>query len=241
MKQVFNSIRKNLVPLTGVLLLSVLFTACKKDNDPIANTPVSGLMAFNLSPDKAALGVSLGGSNLTNVPLNYTSFTGNYLQVFPGARTVEAYDFNSNAPIASVSQTFVANKYYSVFTLGANGTYRNLVVEDLLDSIPSSTGDAFVRFVNAIPDSSASTVTVTKGGTNVITNSSSYAGVSAFTKIAPGDITFNVSNGTTINASRTFAVEKDKVYTVLLVGLPGNADPVKAVQIKYITNGSITP
>jgi hypothetical protein len=43
------------------------------------------------------------------------------------------------------------------------------------------------------------------------------------------------------DTSRTVTLEKDKVYTVLLVGIPGQTDTTKSVQIKYIANGTLTP
>jgi hypothetical protein len=43
------------------------------------------------------------------------------------------------------------------------------------------------------------------------------------------------------DTSRTVTLEKDKVYTVLLVGIPGLTDKTKSVQIKYIANGTLTP
>ncbi len=37
------------------------------------------------------------------------------------------------------------------------------------------------------------------------------------------------------------ALEKDKVYTLLLTGMPNATDTTKAVKIKYIVNGTVTP
>ena len=240
MKKMLKTARKGFTPLAGVLLLGLLFTACKKDNNSNTETPAAGLMSFNLSADKA-IGISLGNGNLNNVPLNYTSYTGAYQPVFPGTRTVESFDFYTGSSIATASQNFEVNKYYSLFTVGANGHYRNVVVEDELDSIPTTSGNAFVRFVNGIVDSvSTPAVKITSGAT-VIDNTAAYATVSGFKSVAPGDITLSVSNGGSISATRTFAVEKDRVYTVLLVGVPGDSDPAKAVQIKFISNGTVAP
>ncbi|MES2892209.1 MAG: DUF4397 domain-containing protein [Bacteroidota bacterium] len=240
MKKLFNPSRKNLFAVGGLLVAAALFASCKKDNDVNTEIPAAGVMAFNLAPDKPGVIVSLGGNSLTNVPLNYTSFTGVYQRAFPGTRLVESIDASTGTPFASTSQNFEVNKYYSVFAMGTNGTYRNVVVEDELDSLPSTTGNAYLRFVNAVPDSGSSTVKITSGATTVDANSN-YGQVSAFTGFAPGNVTLAVNNEGNVNASRTFPVEKDKVYTVLLVGVPGSNDSTKAVQIKYITNGTITP
>ena len=58
--------------------------------------------------------------------------------------------------------------------------------------------------------------------------------------IDAGDVAVKVSNGSSIDASRNIPVEQGKVHTVLLAGVPGAADTTKAVQIKYILNGSLS-
>lgn len=231
-------VRKLIVPLSGIILISLLFTACKKDDQPVVNTPVAGLMAFNLTIDKPATGITLGGNNLTNVPLGFSNFTGAYLPVFTGARVVEAVDINTRMPFTSGSQNFMADKYYSAFIVGANGIYNNVIVEDMLDSLTMTSGEAYVRYINAIPDSSSPAVTITSGA-NVMDNNATYGSVSGFSKLATGDAMFSVNNGSTINANRSITLENNKVYTILLVGQPGSTDPDKTVQIKYIVNGIV--
>lgn len=241
MKQKFGRFRAGLLAAGSILFLSMVFTACKKDSDDVDNNvPVAGLMGFNLAPDKASIGFALSGSSLTNVPLNFTSYTGVYQRIFTGSREVQAYDFGASTPFASTSQNFEAGKYYSVFTLGTGGTYKNLVVEDKLDTLSATTNQAYVRYVNAIPDSSKPAVTLTANGTDISNGSAAYASVSEFTGVTPGDLTIKVANGTNISATRTITLEKNKVYTILLVGVPGATEPEKVVQIKFITNGTIS-
>ncbi len=219
----------------------VLFSACKKSD--VANTmPTSGLMAFNLVPDSIPPVVFvLNNNSITNLPLSFNNYTGSYLPVYSGPRTLELYEANSDSALATTSYTFEPKKYYSAFAIGANGTYKTMIVDDHLDSLPDSTGNAFVRYVNAIPDSSTQKVTISSNETNDVTENTSFGDVSGFTGIAPGDITVNLSNDSTISANKTITLEKDKVYTVLLTGMPHAADTAKAVKIKYIVNGSLTP
>ena len=242
MKKMFNAVRNNILPITGIFLSLLLFSACNKLDDDNGNTnpPVAGLMAFNLAPDKSSIGISLSGSNLTNVPLNYTNFTGVYQPIFPGSRQVEAFDFGGPTPFATATRNFTAEKYYSSFTVGANGVYANMVVEDELDTLSASSGDAFVRYVNAIPDSSDAIVTIASGTIDINANAS-YPSVSAFHAVNAGDLVIGAKIGTTVNANRTITIEKGKIYTILLVGIPGSTDPVKEVQIKFIQNGTLTP
>lgn len=240
MKKFFSSIRFSLVMAGSVLMAGVLLSSCLKNNDDTPATPVSGLMAFNLAADQTAVGISLSGNYLTNTPLTYTSFTGSYLPVYTGTRAVQSVNFNGSAILATASQVFEADKYYSVFVVGNNNVYKNVLVEDKFDSLSGSSGKAYVRFINAIPDSSLPAVTIAAGGTNAVNTPAAFTTVSDFTAITPGDINVTVSNGSTIQANRTFAVEAKKVYTVLLTGIPGQTDVTKAVQIKYITNGTLS-
>lgn len=242
MNKLFNVPRLNILPIAGIVSIIFLFMSCKKSEDNV-NTrfPSAGLMAFNLSPDKAAIGITLSGNNLTTVPLGYTSFTGAYLPVFTGSREVRSYDVNTGASLATDNRVFQDSMYYSLFTLGANGNYRNLVVNDKLDSLSSTSGEAFVRYINAIPDSSKPIVTITSNGTDLVNNSASFASVSGFSAVSPGNISISVNNGAGISANRTIMAETGKVYTILLVGVAGDPDPAKGVQVKFIQNGTVSP
>lgn len=224
-----------------LLFSAIAFSACKKDDTP--STPTSGLMAFNLIPDSTGSVVFvLDNNSITNAPLTYTNFTGAYLPIYSGMRTLGLYEAsNPDSALGSATFNFEPKKYYSAFGIGANGNYQNLITNDELDSLPSSTGNAFVRYINAIPDSSHPVVTISSNGTDEIKENAPFGKVSDFTQIAPGDISMNVSNDSTISTSRTIPVQKDGVYTVLIMGMPGAADTTRAVQIKYIVNGTITP
>jgi Domain of unknown function (DUF4397) len=243
MKISFSSVRTHLFLAGGVLMGGLLLSACNKlhdDNNGNGNTPASGLMAFNLAPDKPAVQVALSGSALTNDALAYGSYTGNYLAVYTGTRNVEAYD-NVGSPFASTPYNFEPNKYYSAFVVGAGGNYENVVVNDKFDSLSVASGEAYVRYINAIPDSGAAPlVTISANGTNVSSANAAFKTVSDFTAVTPGDVKIEVSNGGTINANRTISLETKKAYTVLLVGRPSSTGPDDSVQIKFITNGALS-
>ncbi len=223
-----------------LLFSAVAFSACKKENVPA--TPTAGLMAFNLIPDSTQPVVFVLDNNaLANSAIGFGNFTGGYLNVFTGPRTVNLFENGSDSALATMSYTFQPNMYYSAFAMGANGTYKNMIVKDNLDSLPTSTGNAYVRYVNAIPDSSAEMFTVSANSSNVVNANTSFGDVSDFTGIAPGDISINLDNGSTISANKTMTLEQNKVYTVLLTGMPNATDTTKTVRIKYIVNGTVTP
>lgn len=231
-----------IIPLLGLLVITFLFSACKKTNDTVPQSPVAGLMAFNLVPGQSAIGISLSGSNLTNAPLYYTSYTGGYQPVYVGNRDVESYDFTTGSTLATTPQLFEDSSYYSVFVIGDSSTYKNVVVKDNIDSLTATSGQAFVRYVNAISDSTIQPmVTVSANGTDVFNTNAAFGSVSDFKPITAGDISVSVNSNTDVNSNRTFSVDDGKVYTILLSGIPGETDSTKAVQIKYISNGTVTP
>ena len=227
---------RNLFAASAVVLSGLFLAGCNKDDDqPVPEQPAAGLMAANLATDKASIGVSLSGNPLGSQPLAYAAYTGGYLPVFPGDRPVTAFDVSSGNEFTSDNFTFEQDKYYSLFVIGANNNYRNVFVNDDFESLDVN-GSAYIRFINAIPDSSGTnTVTISSGGSNVINQSAPYSTISNFTEIAPGSVTIDIANGGTIDADRTITVEANKVYTVLLIGDP--ASLTTDVEIRYIENG----
>jgi hypothetical protein len=227
--------------LAVVSALTLLFAACKKDDTPQPAIHVAGLMAFNLAPDQAAVSFSLSGNNLGTSALAYNSYTGAYLPVYTGSREIRAFDNNSGNTLALATGNFVDSMYYSAFLIGANGHYRNVLVQDNFDSLAVIAGKAYVRYINAIADSAATPlVTLMATGGEPITANAAFGVVSAFKPVNAGELTVTVSNDS-INASRVITLEENKVYTLLLAGLPGAADTTKTVQVKFITNGTLTP
>ena len=228
--------------VAGLLIAVFVFAACKKNDTVNTRIPAAGLMAFNLVPDKNAIGVTLSGNDLTGAPINFNGFTGAYLPVYVGASLVNSIDAATGSTLASVSQTFSDSMYYSLFVVGKTGNYRNIIVNDSLNKLTVSSGNAFVRFINAIPDSAVSpTVVIASGDSNSFNTNAPFGTVSPFATIKAGSIDIKVNGSDSIAASRTITVEESKVYTILLSGMPGATDTTKSVQIKYITNGTVTP
>jgi len=235
----FRSVGKELFIL--LLFFATAFSACQKNNN-VTNPTTSGLMALNLIPESATpvlFGIS--NTSLTSIPLSYTNYTGSYLSVNSGNMAVVLYNANSQAVLATTNFLFQPQKYYSAFAIGANGNYENIITDDHLDSLPTTTGNAFVRFINAIPDSLNPLVTIALNGTNVVNEAAPFGTVSNFTGITPGDISLKVNNDSTISVSRTITVAKNSVYTILISGITNTTDTTYAVKINYIQNGMIAP
>jgi len=230
---------KILIAFSAVLLLVTIFSACKKDNTDQPNIPAAGLMTFNLAPDRSSVGFTLSNSLINNTPLNYTGYSGGYQSIYVGNRAIESFDFQKDTTLAKSALDFQKDKYYSLFLVGNNGVYRNVTVNDDVDSL-KSTSKAYVRYINAIPDSTSPVVTISSNGSNAVNAAAKYPEMSPFVEVAGGSVNVAVNNGSNISASRTVTLENGKIYTVLLVGNPGATDTTKAVQVRFILNGSVT-
>ncbi|HUP12327.1 MAG TPA: DUF4397 domain-containing protein [Niastella sp.] len=235
MKKQFSFQRFIAVAATVMLMAGVL-TACKKTDGVATRIPSAGLMVFNLAPDKDGIGVALSGNLVNSVPLRFTSYNGTYQSIYTGERNIQALDL-SDSIFAESTSTFEDNNYYSLFVTGNNGVYKAVTVKDDVDS--SATADkAYVRYINAIPDSSAPQVTFAVSGTNILEGAASFNTVTPFTAVSGGEVKVSLA-GENMAADRTFTIENGHVYTVLLVGVPGATDAAKKVQIRFVENGVI--
>jgi hypothetical protein len=240
MKNRYVIFRKTMLASAVIVLLAGVLTACKKDQGSSTPIPAAGLMVFNLAPDQPSVGITLSGRVLSNAPLAYTSFNGVYQSIFTGNRDIRTYDWYRDSSLTQSTTEFQDSTYYSLFLVGNKGVYQNVVVKDNLDSLTSS-DQAYIRYINAIPDSIAPVVTIVAGGATISSNLASFTTVSGFQTVPNGDVQISVANGQSVNASRTFPLEKGKVYTALLIGDPAAEDSSHAVQIRYIVNGTVTP
>lgn len=238
MKKVLFSFRRVASMSLAVVAIAGLLAACNKNDSVNTPIPAAGLMVFNLAPDREAVGFSLSGNVLSNAPLSYTNFNGYYQNIYTGNREVEAFGFRDSV-YASSTFNFENNVQYSLFLTGNNGKYQNIIAKDEIDS--NATADrAYVRYINAIPDSvNTPEVKITTGGNTISDLPASFNTVSDFTAVTGGDVTISVNNGTTISAERTLQLVNGKAYTALLIGVPGATNDLQKIQIRYIENGSI--
>jgi hypothetical protein len=221
-------------------LMIMMTVSCTKSADDHNSPQTSLLMAFNLAPDKAAAGFLLSGNSLTYNPLPFAGYTGAYVNIYAGIRKVTAYDFNTGMNIDTLSYTYLPGRYYSLFLTGVSGNYKNVLVQDDVDSLSGKGDQAYIRYINAIPDSSSPAVNITFNGNTVVQQNAAFRTISGFKAVTAGQINVALSNkAQTINASRNITLEARKVYTLLLIGMPGQADSTKAVQIRYIANGQL--
>jgi len=218
----------------------LLITSCKKENSQ--NDKASGLIVYNMITDKAGVGIAINGNNFVPPPLEYTGFSGPYRAVQPGVATIETFDYFNGNVLAQFPAQFKDSAYYSLFAMGNNESYQNVFVEDRLSTLPRGTGNAYIRFVNAIPDPSESNVIVTNSGNVVLNVNGNYGTVSEFQPVLPGNLNVSVVNANhTIDATRSFTVKKDEIYTVLFAGVPLSVDTTRNIKILYNQNGLVAP
>lgn len=237
-----NTVRRGIrfIPaLLAMMMIGLVFSACNKDNNDYPDQPVAGLMAFNLAPGQNAVSFSISGNTLTSQPLAFNNFTGAYLNIYPGSRLIETRNASTGRSLDSASATFETGKYYSVFLIGADSVYKNIIVQDKIDTLTAPSGQAYIRYINAIPDSSSPAVNISANGSSIFTSPAAFGTVSEFKEVAPGNVSIGVGNEGSINSSRTIQVTSKKIYTVLLLGKPASTNPADSVQIRFIENGQI--
>ncbi|SIT25249.1 protein of unknown function [Filimonas lacunae] len=238
MKRNVLSLVRNVMMTGCVLIAAGAVMSCSKSSDYNGNQgSVSAAIAvFNLS-DQSGVNISLGGSVLYNTSLVYPSYM-DYQAIRPGTYTVRSFVASSNTTLAESSFNFDTANYHTVVIAGANNNYKNITVRDNFDNLSGTNGKAYVRFINAVPDSTQPTVTIS-GGTSPISFVSGFGISSDFKEVTPGDITIKADNGATINASSVLAAQATGVYTAVVMGFPGSTDTAKAVKVKFILNGRL--
>jgi hypothetical protein len=208
-----------------------LFTACKKDFDGRATESagtenkafirfVPGSLAATrnfISVDGERLnGTALGMGGVFPGASTITAFA----TILPGARTIRVYD-SAAVPLqtpVSISTTFDAGKFYTVYTYDTSNAVKALIQNDVF-TVPSDT-TANVKFVNIIYSSSAIPnvdLYSRRKRANIASNiaplaASNYiphiSGLSDTLEVrATGTTTaLTIFNGMTFNAKRTYNV-----------------------------------
>lgn len=223
-----------------IAAISIFIISCNKKSDTPTQAS-SGLMVVNLAADRNAVGFYVDGGNITYSPLAFTNYNGGYQPIYPGTRSVSAFDYNNGGTLASTDENFEEGKYYSAFLLGNTNGYQTVVVNDNLDSLQAVGTQAYIRFVNAIADSTTSTsVRFTQMENQPVEIPVSYRTVSEFEAAHSGDLSLELLRNGAISTQRTINLEPNKVYTVLFAGVPGSSGS-DSLQIRYITNGTVTP
>jgi hypothetical protein len=217
--------------LFSILAVIGLLTACKKDFDGRTSESVGteNKAFIRFVPGSLAATrnfITLDGARLNGTPLAMgavfpgASTVTAFATILPGARTIRVFD-SAAVPMqtpVSVSATFDAGKFYSVYTYDTSNAVKALIQNDVF-TVPSDT-TANVKFVNIIYSSSAIPnvdLYSRRKRANIATNiaplaSSNYiphiSGLTDTLEVrATGTTTtLAIFNGHTFNAKRTYNV-----------------------------------
>lgn len=224
----------------GLVGLLTIFTACSKnDNKVQPNIDVAGFMAFNLVTDVQGVGVELSGNQVGPI-MPYMGYTGGYVKAFPGERSTDAFAGESHNTLASDTYNYKANQFYSLFVIGTEGDYENVIVNDGLDTLDAQEGKSYFRFINALSNKAELTIKVANDTAEVFSEEADYGVISPFAALDSGSVTVSIEGDNNITKEREVNLEGQKVYTFLIVGDSDSEETEKEVQIRYIENGTLT-
>lgn len=193
--------------------VSLLFTACKKDEDQPATANV---MVTHASPNAPAVDLLVDNQKVNTAPLSFPNSTG-YLSVTAGTRNIKVNAAGTTTSVINANVTFDANKNYSVFACNTLSSIEAIVLEDNL-ATPAS-GKAHVRVVHLSPDAPAVNIGVQGSTTNLFTNLS-FKGATAFTPVDAGTYNLQVklASNNTVVLTVPATLAAGKIYTVFARG-----------------------
>lgn len=216
--------------IVSLSVVSLLFTACKKEDDAPAQARV---MVTHASPNAPGVDLLIDDNKVNTAALTFPNSTG-YLNVTAGTRNVKVNAAGTTTSVINANVNFEANKNYSVFACNTLTAIEAVVLEDNL-ATPAA-GKAHIRVVHLSPDAPTVNVGVAGSTANVFTNLS-FKQSTAFTPVDAGNYTFEVrvasNNAVAISIPATLAA--GKIYTIFARGFlnppPGNTNTLGATII----------
>ena len=224
----------------AALLGAALLSSCDKDAVQQLTGPVAGsqIKFFNFgvnapgvnfyANDKKITAIlsATGTESTTGTVYGGAGGTGLYSAIDPGQYTLTgkiAATVDKDLAVSTVTATLENGKFYSFFMSGfyntTTKTVEGFVIED---PVPANFdfAQAYVRFVNAISNSSPMTLylknTVTSAD-NALGTAVSYKSGGAFIAVTPGiyDLSTRVGTATTAAFTRTaVSLSAGRVYTI---------------------------
>lgn len=228
----------------AALLGAALLSSCDKDAVQQLTGPVPGakIKFFNFGVNAPAVNFyandqkitaivsATGTESTTGTVYGGAGAAGLYAAIDPGQYTLAGKitaTVDKDLAISTVTTTLADGKFYSFFMSGfyntTTKTVEGFVIEDPVPAAFDFT-QAYVRFVNAISNSSAMTLFVKNTATsteNAIGSAVSYKSGGTFVAVPPGiyDLTTRVGTATTAAITRTaVSFSAGKVYTIAARG-----------------------
>lgn len=196
--------------------MSVVFAACSKDR--IEPQQVAGLSIISAFPDTMSLDFYIDQTRANNKAIKFNSKI-DYLNLFPGNRTLSVAKRGGNKALAYKSYNLASGVGYSIFILDTLNTNdkKYLFVEDDLSA--PATDKAKVRFINLSKGAPALSLGIRDKTTDLFTNKAFYE-YTTFSSVDPGEsVTFDIKAGAELKATvPNVKIEKGKIYTVYAKG-----------------------
>lgn len=228
--------KKTLVNVFSVLVVSLVFMACKKDDNN--DMPKSQVMVVHASPNAPAVDVRINNNvALTNVTYPTSS---NYSAVNSGSTNIKVSPAGTTTNVIDATVNLEANKYYSVFAIDSVSKIKAAVVSD--DLTTPASGKAHVRFFHFSPNAPAVDIAVT-GGAVLFSNrkfndQASNASLAAFTPLNAGTYNLEVraaGTNTVVLSLPNISLTAGKIYTVFAKGFLGGTS-TQALGAQIIAN-----
>lgn len=229
---------KQYMSLAGLLCVAML-SACEKNavQELAESTPAARIKFFNFGvgapgvnfyandTKMSAITSATGVESTTGTIYGGVSAGGLYSTIVPGQYTLRgriAAATDKDLAISNLAAPIADGKFYSYYLSGfystATKTVDAFVVED---AFPAATPDvAYVRFVNAISNSSPMVLSVkhsTSGAVTAIGAATAYKGAGVFTAVPNGvyTLTTRVTGASTDAITRAdVSLSRGRVYTI---------------------------
>lgn len=239
---------KKLNYILGLLLITALYS-CEKNavQDITGDSPQARIKFFNFGLSTpgvnfyandikmTAISSTSGAESVTGVTYGGVGAGGLYSSIKPGDYTFSgriAAATDKDLKIANITATIAAQKDYSFYLSGVYNTTAKTVDGFVVeDAFPATldTGKAYVRFVNAIYNSSPMILyaknTNTTGTEEVVGTAAAYKAGGAFVALPNGVYNLSVrtaGSATNLITRASVSFSKGRIYTI---GARGDMSP----------------
>lgn len=212
-----------------LVLATLLFTACKKDDNAKPPVTQNGKLALLISsPGAPELSFVLGGAKFaTSKSLNYNT-TIDYLNIKAGTYELAVTKKDATEVLSKVSGTIKNSTNYTFIVTDKSPKAALILVTDDLSAPVAN--KAKIRFANLSPDAPVLDLYVS-GKTESGISKKAFKEVSGFVSVDPATeakIEIRENSKTDVLATLDkIKIEKGKIYTVYAKGLKDATDATK--------------
>ncbi|MFV0607161.1 MAG: DUF4397 domain-containing protein [Niabella sp.] len=206
-----------------MLSVSILFTACNKDNDDIGWPDAAVLTVVHGSPMSPRLDFALDSNRLRLYNFSYTKYLYNQL-AYTGNRTLSVYKYGEDIKLLNKQITLEKDKNYTLFIVDS---LQNIDAVLLQNATRSAEGDSVrIKFANMCPDVASMDFYI-KGDAAPFATNVSYKDAADFMSVKAGyDQVIEVTQAgqtAVLAASLPINLSRGNIYTIWTSGFKGIA------------------